>query len=101
MPVVEVMDVSSSSKRAEPETRVEPRGKAGRPKMFKAGTERGDGTERDGSEQDDTTAKKRRNKKTDLGIGAGEDADDEDEPQGDNRRKTIQKPLPPYKIGIQ
>ena len=102
MPVVQVMDVSSSSKRAEPETRIEPRGKAGRPKMHKAGTERGDGTKRDGSEPEDTTAKKKRNKKKDLGLGMGDDADDEDEEQqGDNRRKTIQKPLAPYKIGIQ
>ena len=31
LPVVEVMDVSSSSKRASPETTIEPRGKAGRP----------------------------------------------------------------------
>ena len=102
IPVVEIMDVSSSSKRAIPETRIEPRGKARRPKMHKAGTERGDGTKRDGSEPEDTTSRKKRNKKTDLGLGMGEEADDEDEePKGDNRRKTIQKPLPPYKIGIQ
>ena len=53
LPVVEVMDASaeasrgfrdtsSSSKRASPETQIEPRGKAGRPKHFKAGTERAD-----------------------------------------------------------
>ena len=40
LPVIEVMDTSSSSKRASPETTIEPRGKAGRPKSFKAGTER-------------------------------------------------------------
>ena len=50
LPVIEVMDVSSSSKRAEPETTIEPRGKAGRPatsgasasrpKHFREGTER-------------------------------------------------------------
>jgi two-component SAPR family response regulator len=70
--------------------------------MHKAGTERGDGTKRDGSEPEDTTAKKKRNKKKYLGLGMGDEAYDEDEePKGDNRRKTIQKPLPPYKIGIQ
>ena len=32
----------------------------------------------------------------------GDDADDEDEErQADNRRTKVQKPLPPYKIGIQ
>ena len=56
--------MSSSSKRAEPESRIEARGKAGRPKMFKAGTERGDGTKRDGSEPEDATAKKKNKKKT-------------------------------------
>ena len=101
MPVIEVMDVSSSSKRATPESTHEPKGKAGRPKKFKEGMERPDGTKRDESEPDDTKAKKKRNNKKDLGIGMGDEADDEDEPQGDNRRKTIQKPLPPYKIGIQ
>ena len=71
LPVVEVMDVSSSSKRASPETQIEPRGKAGRPKHFKAGTERADGTKRDGSspEEEPKMRKKRNKKKTELEIG--------------------------------
>ena len=63
IPVVQVMDTSSSSKRAEPETRIEPRGIAGRPKMHKAGTERGDVTKRYGSEPEDTTSRKKISKK--------------------------------------
>ena len=47
LPVVEVMDVSSSSKRASPETTIEPRGKAGRPKHFREGTERMNAEKRD------------------------------------------------------
>ena len=102
IPVVQVTDISSSSKGAEPETRIEPRGKARQPKMHKAGMERGDGTKRDGSEPKDTTSRKKRNKKKDLGLGMGDDADNEDEErQADNRRTAVQKPLPPYKIGIQ
>ena len=102
IPVVQVMDLSSSSERAEPETRTEPKVKAGRPKMHKAATERGDVTKRDGNEPEDTTSRKKRSKKKYLGLGMGDDADDEDEErQADNRRTTVQKPLPPYKIGIQ
>ena len=40
LPVVEVMDVSSSSKRASPETTIEPRGKAGRPATSSASASR-------------------------------------------------------------
>ena len=102
LPVIEVMDTSSSSKRATPETTIEPRGKAGRPKMFKEGTERADGTKRDGSSpaEEPKVRKKRNQKKTDLEI-AGAEADDEiDEPK-DNRRKTLQKPVGPSTIGVQ
>ena len=53
------MDLSNNPKRSEPETRVEPRGKAGRPKMFKHGTDRADGTKRDGEEPEDTTNRKK------------------------------------------
>ena len=58
------MDVSPQPKRNEPETRVEPRGKAGRPKMFKYGTDRTDGTKRDGGEIPEETNKKRAREQT-------------------------------------
>ena len=97
IPIVDVMEVSSSSKRATPEIE----GKAGRPntKHQKPDTTRADGTKRDkGSETEGTPAKKKRNNKRDLELG-GAEADDE-EPR-DNRRKTIQKPVGPSTIGIQ
>ena len=101
LPVVEVMDVSSSSKRANPETQIEPRGKAGRPKHFKEGTERMNAEKRDkGSEAEGTPAKKKRNKKRDLELGGAEADDEIDEPK-DSRRKTIQKPVGPSTIGVQ
>ena len=102
LPVVEVMDVSSSSKRASPETTIEPRGKAGRPKHFKEGTERADGTKRDGSspEEEPKMRKKRNKKKTELEIGGAEADDEIDEPK-ENRRKTIQKPVGASTIGVQ
>ena len=102
LPVVEVMDVSSSSKRASPETQIEPRGKAGRPKHFKAGTERADGTKRDGSspEEEPKMRKKRNKKKTELEIGGAEADDEIDEPK-ENRRKTLQKPVGASTIGVQ
>ena len=53
------MNTTSQPKRNEPETRVEPRGKAGRPKMFKHGTDRTDGTKRDGDEIPETTSRKK------------------------------------------
>ena len=76
LPVIEVMDTSSSSKRASPETQIEPRGKAGRPatsgasasrpKHFKAGTERMNAEKRDGSSpEDEPKLRKKRNKKKD------------------------------------
>ena len=102
LPVVEVMDVSSSSKRASPETTIEPRGKAGRPKHFKEGTERANGTKRDGSspEEEPKMRKKRNKKKTELEIGGAEADDEIDEPK-ENRRKTIQKPVGASTIGVQ
>ena len=53
------MDVSNNPKRSSPEERVEPRGKAGRPKMFKHGTDRPDGTKREGDEIPETTSRKK------------------------------------------
>ena len=112
MPVIEVMDVSSSSKRASPETTIEPRGKAGRPatsgasasrpKSFKAGTERMNAEKRDGSspEEEPKMRKKRNKKKTELEIGGAEADDEIDEPK-ENRRKTIQKPVGASTIGVQ
>ena len=65
LPVVEVMDTSSTNKRgANPETTIEPRGKAGRPKSFKAGTERMNAEKRDGSSpEEEPKIRKKRNKK--------------------------------------
>ena len=102
LPVVEVMDVSSSSKRASPETTIEPRGKAGRPKSFKAGTERMNAEKRDGSspEEEPKMRKKRNKKKTELEIGGAEADDEIDEPK-ENRRKTLQKPVGASTIGVQ
>ena len=102
LPVIEVMDTSSSSKRASPETQIEPRGKAGRPKHFKAGTERMNAEKRDGSSPEDEPKmrKKRNKKKTELEIGGAEADDEIDEPK-ENRRKTIQKPVGASTIGVQ
>ena len=52
-------EASSQPKRNEPETRVEPRGRAGRPKMFKYGTDRADGTKRDGDDIPEETNERR------------------------------------------
>ena len=103
LPVVEVMDVSSSSKRASPETTIEPRGKAGRPKSFKAGTERMNAEKRDGSspEEEPKIRKKRNKKKTELEIGGAEADDEIDEPKDSGKRKTIQKPIGASTIGVQ
>ena len=97
IPIVDVMEVSSSFKRATPAIE----GKAGRAntKHQKPDTTRPDGTKREkGTEAEGTPAKKKRNNKRDLELG-GAEADDE-EPR-DNRRKTIQKPVGPSTIGIQ
>ena len=103
LPVVEVMDVSSSSKRASPETTIEPRGKAGRPKSFKAGTERMNAEKRDGSspEEEPKMRKTRNKKKTELEIGGAEADDEIDEPKDSGKRKTIQKPVGASTIGVQ
>ena len=115
----EAMNTTSQPKRNEPETRVEPRGKAGRPKMFKYGTDRADGTKRDGDEPEDTTNRKKskrtnKNKekiqkrleakmaKETVNI-EGEDADDEveDTRNGSRVKKSIEKPKIPSKANIQ
>ena len=113
LPVIEVMDTSSSSKRASPETQIEPRGKAGRPatsgasasrpKHFKAGTERMNAEKRDGSSPEDEPKmrKKRNKKKTELEIGGAEADDEIDEPKDSGKRKTIQKPVGASTIGVQ
>ena len=107
LPVVQVMDTSESSKRASPETAIEPKGKAGRPRVRFAET-REEGTKRDGSEPEETDRyskkrKKRKEQQKQMALGAGEEADDEDDAQGTGKgvRKTIQKPVAPSKIGIQ
>ena len=104
LPVVEVMDVSSSNKRgANPETTIESRGKAGRPKMFKEGAERKNADKRDGSspEEEPKMRKKRNKKKTELEIGGAEADDEIDEPKDSGKRKTIQKPIGASTIGVQ
>ena len=113
LPVVEVMDVSSSSKRASPKTTIEPRGKAGRPatsgasasrpKSFKAGTEIMNAEKRDGSspEEEPKMRKKRNKNKTELEIGGAEADDEIDEPKDSGKRKTIQKPVGASTIGVQ
>ena len=106
-----LLDLSSKPKRGDPETIVEPRGKAGRPKRYKEGTDRADGTKRDGEEPQDTTNRKKskrtnKNKeKVQKRLEAkmaketvnieGEDADDEDTRKGSRVRNTIEKPKPP------
>ena len=112
------MNTTSQPKRNEPETRVEPRGKAGRPKMFKHGTDRADGTKRDGDEPENTTSRKK-SKKTNKNkekiqkrleakmakVSVEPDEEDEvEEPpmrKGSRVRQTIQKPVIPSKVGIQ
>ena len=121
------MNTTSHPKRNEPETRVEPRGKAGRPKMFKYGTDRAGGTKREGDDipedtggapNGDTNSKKskRTNKnkeKIQKRLEAkmaketvnveGEDADDEveDTRKGSRVKKSIEKPKIPSKANIQ
>ena len=105
------MDVSSKPKRGTPETDVERRGKAGRPKMFKHGTDRADGTKREGDEIPETTSRKKskrtnKNKeKIQKRLEAkmaretvnieSDDADDEDTRKGSRVRQTIEKPKTP------
>ena len=89
------------SKREQPETAVEPKGKAGRPKIKYTDT-RPDAEKRDGSSpEDEPKNRKKRNKKKDETLPAirGHDADDEGDPEETNKKQ--RKPLIPSKIGIQ
>ena len=110
--------MTSQPKRSRPEERVEPRGKAGRPKMFKYGTDRADGTKREGDEIPETTNRKKSKrtnknkekiqkrleakmaKEASINIES-DDADDEDTRKGSRVRQTIQKPTIPSKANIQ
>ena len=112
------MNTTSQPKRGTPETDVEPKGKAGRPKMFKHGTERPSAEKREGEEPEDKTNRKKSKrinknkekiqkrleakmaKEATVNID-GEDADDEDTRKGSRVRSTIQKPIIPSKVGIQ
>ena len=100
------MDVGASSKRGSPETQVEPRGKAGRPKVKYTDT-RPNAEKREGDEPESEVPRKKRNKRRpnlSLGGGARDNDDDADDEQPERRRgvrKTIQKPVAPSKIGIQ
>ena len=111
-------DKSSNPKRNEPETRVEPRGKAGKPKMFKYGTDRADGTKREGDEPEDKTNRKKSKrtnknkekiqkrleaqmaKEATVNIES-DDADDEDTRKGSRVKQSIQKPTIPSRANIQ
>ena len=106
IPAVE-MDVNASSKRGSPETRVEPRGKAGRPKVKYTET-RPNAEKREGDEpESEVPRKKSRTKgkrRPNLSLGVGRGNDDTDDEQPERRRgvrKTIQKPVSPSTIGIQ
>ena len=96
-------DVSSSSKRATPETELEPRGRRGRPKMkLRQSDARTDAEKREGDEPEAQREPKRRNKKREMALrGAETEADDEDETKTVNNRKIIKEPLKFNKIGIQ
>lgn len=114
-----LMDTSSPPKRNAPEVIVEPRRKAGRPKMFKLGTDRPNAEKREGDEIPEEARKtKRVNKnkeKQRLRLEAKmekdkkkkEEEEEEAEPvnvkerKGSKVRKTIQKAVIPSKIGIQ
>ena len=108
LPAVE-MDLGASSKRGSPETQVEPRGKAGRPKVKYTDT-RPNAEKREGDEPESEVPRKKsrtkgkRRPNLSLGGGArGNDDEAEDEPPERRRgvRKTIQKPVSPSTIGIQ
>ena len=108
LPAVE-MDVGASSKRGSPETQVEPKGKAGRPKVKYTDT-RANAEKREGDEpESEVPRKKSRTKgkrRQNLSLGGGARGNDE---EGDGEtperrrgvRKTIQKPVSPSTIGIQ
>ena len=109
LPVVE-MDVGASSKRGSPETQVEPRGKAGRPKVKYTDT-RPNAEKREGDEpESEVPRKKSRTKgkrRQNLSLGGGgargndDEADDETPERRRGVRRTIQKPVSPSTIGIQ
>ena len=108
LPAVE-MDVNASSKRGSPETQVEPRGKAGRPKVKYTET-RPNAEKREGDEpESEVPRKKSRTKgkrRQNLSLGGGvrgndDEADDETPERRRGVRKTIQKPVSPSTIGIQ
>ena len=108
LPAVE-MDVNASSKRGSPETQVEPRGKAGRPKVKYTET-RPNAEKREGDEPESEVPRKRsrtkgkRRPNLSLGVGARGNDDEGDDEQPERRRgvrKTIQKPVSPSTIGIQ
>ena len=108
LPAVE-MDVGASSKRGSPETQVEPKGKAGRPKVKYTDT-RANAEKREGDEpESEVPRKKSRTKgkrRQNLSLGGGargndEEGDDETPERRRGVRKTIQKPVSPSTIGIQ
>ena len=108
LPAVE-MDVNASSKRGSPETQVEPRGKAGRPKVKYTDT-RPNSEKREGDEPESEVPRKKsrtkgkRRPNLSLGVGARGNDDEADDEQPERRRgvrKTIQKPVSPSTIGIQ
>ena len=108
LPAVE-MDVNASSKRGSPETQVEPRGKAGRPKVKYTET-RPNAEKREGDEPESEVPRKKsrtkgkRRPNLSLGGGARGNDDEGDDEQPERRRgvrKTIQKPVSPSTIGIQ
>ena len=118
IPIINAMDTSSSNKRGEPETRVEPRGKVGRPKKYKEGTDRADGTKREGDEPEETDRRAKRINKnkekiqkrleakmTKEAVNVENDsADDEAEEitrKGSRVKKSIEKPKIPSKANIQ
>ena len=111
------MNTTSQPKRGTPETDVEPKGKAGRPKI-KYVDLRPDAEKREGEEPEDKPSRKKSKrinknkekiqkrleakmaKEATVNID-GEDADDEDTRKGSRVRSTIQKPIIPSKVGIQ
>ena len=102
------MYINAASKRGSPETQVEPRGKAGRPKVKYTDT-RPNAEKREGDEPESEVPRKKsrtKNKRRpnlSLGVGRGNDdeADDEQPERRRGVRKTIQKPVSPSTIGIQ
>ena len=111
------MNTTSQPKRGTPETDVEPKGKAGRPKI-KYVDLRPDAEKREGEEPEDKTNRKKSKrmnknkekiqkrleakmaKEATVNIES-DDADDEDTRKGSRVRSTIQKPIIPSKVGIQ